>query len=386
MNALSRMVDKTIPFDAIPVPAVVMEQMALDARRPVGKQKKADVPRKDAPRAVASPTIQAIGAGTLAGKEFAPLVEPVNGLIVEGLTLLCGASKIGKSWLVLQMCAAVASGTPFFGRQTIPGHVLYCAFEDGERRLQARLEKQDSTPGDNLQFQTEIITLDGGLLNALDSWIVQNPDTKLIVIDTLQMVRGAVPSRVNAYAEDYKVMRQLKGLADKHHVAVVVVHHLNKMRDVDDPFDKISGSTGLMGAADTTLLVSRPRGENDATVTFTGRDVYGDDFQIRFEDCRWKVCDPAVLERERYESSPAVKAVKQFVAQATFDGVWESTYADFKEWAANRGYFIGATQTDAHRALERVTEKLAQLDGISIQHDKRIGKARGFRVVTRKEV
>ena len=338
----------------------------------------------DIPPAVEPPTIHAIGAETLAGKQFTPLIEPVKGLIVEGLTLLCGASKIGKSWMVLQMCAAIASGTPFLGRQTVPGKVLYCAFEDGERRLQARLQKQDSAPGDNLQFQTEIISLDAGLLNALDGWMMNNPDARLIVIDTLQMIRGTIPGRANAYAEDYKVMRQLKGFADKHHVAVVVVHHLNKMRDVDDPFDKISGSTGLMGAADTTLLVARPRGEDDATVTFTGRDVYGDDFQIRFENCRWNVCDPAVLERERYESSPAVKAIKQFVAQATFDGTWESTYADFKEWAADRGYFIGATQTDAHRALERVTEKLAQLDGISIQHDKRIGKARGFRIVKRK--
>lgn len=380
MNALSGMIDKTIPIDAIPIPDAIREQMARAAKRPVGKQKKADVPRKDAPPAVASPTIQAIGAGTLAGKEFAPLVEPVKGLIVEGLTLLCGASKIGKSWLVLQMCAAVASGTPFLGRQTIPGHVLYCAFEDGERRLQARLAKQDSAPGDNLQFQTEIITLDGGLLNALDKWIVQNPDTKMIAVDTLQKVRGTIPSRANAYAEDYKVMGQLKGLADKHHVAIIVVHHLNKMKDVDDPFDKISGSTGLMGAADTTLLVTRPRGENDATVTFTGRDVYGDDFQIRFENCRWNVVDRAILEQERYENAPIVKAIRLFVEQASFDGTWASSYADFKDYAANHGLFIGANQRDVHRQIENIMDRLSFNDGINIMLDKRIGKGMGFRI------
>ena len=312
---------------------------------------------KDTPPAIEPPTIHAIGAQTLAGKEFAPLVEPVKGLIVEGLTLLCGASKIGKSWMVLQMCAAVASGTPFLGRQTVPGKVLYCAFEDGERRLQARLKKQDSAPGNNLQFQTEIIPLDGGLLNALDGWILNNADARLVIVDTLQMVRGTTPGRANAYAEDYKVMRQLKGFADKHHIAVVIVHHLNKLKDVDDPFDKISGSTGLMGAADTTILVTRPRGEDDATVTYTGRDVYGDDFSIRFENCRWHVVDPAILERERYENSPTVKAVKMYIEQASFDGTWKCSYDDFKGWAANHGLFVGATQGDAHKALEAVTEK-----------------------------
>lgn len=335
----------------------------------------------DMPPAVEPPTIHAVSADELNAKAFEPLVEPVKGLIVEGLTMLCGASKIGKSWLVLQMCAAVATGTPFLGRQTEPGAVLYLAYEDSERRIQSRLQRQGNAMGGNLQFDTHIITLDGGLLSALDGWIMSNPTAKLIVIDTLQKIRGQIPGRANAYAADYEVMSKLKAFADKHHVAVVVVHHLNKMRDVDDPFDKISGSTGLMGAADSTVLVARKRDEDDATITYVGRDVWGDDFQIRFEDCRWKVCDPAVLERERYESSPAVKAIKLFVTQGTFDGTWACTYGDFREWAAERGFFIGATQTDAHRALERVTDKLALYDGINVQHDKRVGKGRGFRIV-----
>ena len=254
--------------------------------------------------AVLQPTIHAIGAADLAGKEFAPLVEPVKGLIVEGLTMLCGASKIGKSWLVLQMCVAVASGMPFLGRQTTSGAVLYLAYEDSERRLKDRLQRQKSVSSANLQFDTNIISLDGGLLDALTGWIDSNPSARMIVIDTLQKVRGQAPARANAYAEDYKVMALLKAFADRHHVAVVVVHHLNKLRDVSDPFDRISGSTGLMGAADTAIIIARQRGEDDATVTFAGRDVYGEDFQMRFENCCWRVCDPAILARERYENSP----------------------------------------------------------------------------------
>lgn len=330
------------------------------------------------PPAVEPPTICAIDAAGLAGKEFAPLVEPVKGLIVDGLTLLCGASKIGKSWLVLQMCAAVAAGTPFLGRQTASGAVLYLAYEDSERRLKDRLQRQESAINGNLLFDTNIIPLDGGLLDALDAWVESNPSARLIVIDTLQKVRGQMPSRANAYAEDYKVMARLKAFADRHHVAVVVVHHLNKLRDVADPFDKISGSTGLMGAADTAIVITRKRGEDDATVTFAGRDVYGEDFQMRFEDCRWRVCDPAVLARERYESAAVVVAVKRFTKQATFDGTYSASYEDFRTWADSCGLCVGVNQREVRRALEQYATQLTQYDGIHLSLDKRVGSKRGF--------
>lgn len=333
----------------------------------------------ETPPAAEPPTLHPVNAATLAAKHFTPLVEPVRGLIVEGLTLLCGASKIGKSWLVLQMCVAVSSGTPFLGRQTDPGPVLYLAFEDSERRLQQRLQRQNSVPGEALHFETNILPLDAGLLEALEGWISQNPGARLIVIDTLQKVRGAAPTRANAYAEDYKVVGCLKSFADRHHVAVVLVHHLNKMRDVEDPFDKISGSTGLMGAADTAILISRQRGDDDATVTFAGRDVWGDDFQIRFEDCRWRVCDPALLARERYARAPIVQAIKRFMEQGTFDGTHSASYEDFRQWAADScGLFIGVNQRETRQLLERYAAQLAQYDGIQLSLDKRVGTKRGF--------
>ena len=332
------------------------------------------------------PMIQAVNADKLMNTDFAPLLEPVQGLIVEGLTLLCGSTKIGKSWLMLQMCAAVASGTPFLGRRTEIGSVLYCAFEDSQRRLKDRMQRQGIIANENLQFSINIITLEGGLLDALDGWIMNNPSARLIVIDTLQKIRGQISGRANMYADDYKAMAKLKSFADRHHIAVAAVHHLNKLKDTEDPYDKISGSTGLMGAADTTILVDRKRGETDATVSFTGRDVYGDDFRIRFENCQWKVCDPAMLERERYEKSPVVIAVRQFIKQASYDGTWACSYADFKDWAAERGLFVGAKQGDVHKSLLAVENLLSVYDGISISFDKRVGKGLGFRLTKRGEI
>ena len=330
------------------------------------------------PPAEETPMIHAIDAETLSGKVFEPLVEPVQGLIVEGLTLLCGASKAGKSWLMIQLCAAVATGTPFLGRKTTQGQVLYCAFEDSERRLKSRIVNQGTAVNEALQFCTKTMSLDAGLLDALDGWIINNPQANLIVIDTLQKVRGQIPGRANAYAEDYKVVGQLKAFADRHHIALVCVHHLNKLRDVSDPYDKISGSTGLMGAADTIILIDRPRGKDDATVTYTGRDVFGDDFQMRFENCRWNVCDPAMLERERYESDPVVVAIKLLLSQPSFDGTRKISYQGFSDWAAQHSLFVGTSQADTHRKLDAVTEKLYLYDHISITHDRRVNGARGF--------
>ena len=328
----------------------------------------------------AAPALDAINAVDLAGKDFTPLVEVVKGLIVEGCTLFCGSSKIGKSWAMLQLAAAVAAGEPVWGRPTAQGAVLYLALEDSARRLQHRLRQMGVTPSAGLEFQTGVITLDEGLVEALEGWIRAHADARLIIIDTMQKVRGPSPARANAYGLDYAFIAPLKALADRHHVAVVLVHHLNKLRDVDDPFDRISGSTGLMGAADTTILITRNRGEDTAKVTYTGRDVWGDDFEMRFENCRWSVCDPAALARERYENNPAVQVVKRFMAQAGFDPIRRITLDDLGRLAVENGLFIGTRPNEVRRAVEQVAEPLEHYDGIRVQYIERVSgtSKRGF--------
>lgn len=325
------------------------------------------------------PAIDAINAVDLANKEFAPLVQVVQDLIVEGCTLFCGASKIGKSWGMMQLAAAVSAGEPVWGRATTKGAVLYMALEDSARRLQYRLGKMGITPNENLNFQTQTITLAGGLVNALEGWIQAHADSRLIIIDTMQKVRGPAPARANAYALDYEFISPLKALADKYHVAVVLIHHLSK-RDADDPFDRISGSTGLMGAADTTILIARNRGEDTAKVTYTGRDVWGDGFEVRFENCRWQVCDPAALARERYENAAAVKVVKLFMAQGSFDPIRRVTFDDLGRFASENGLYIGTRPQEVRKAVEPFAEQLERYDGIRVEYCERVsGKSgRGF--------
>lgn len=326
------------------------------------------------------PAIEAVNAVDLANTKFTPLVQVVNGLIVEGCTLFCGSSKIGKSWAMMQLGAAVAAGEPVWGRATMQGAVLYLALEDSERRLQQRLGQMGIPPHENLNFQTKTITLNNGLIPALEGWVQAHVDARLIIVDTMQKVRGPSPAMANAYGIDYEFIGPLKAFADKHHVAVVLVHHLNKLRDVDDPFDRISGSTGLMGAADTIILISRNRGENTAKVTYTGRDVWGDDFEMTFENCRWTVCDPATLARERYEKAEAVKAVKLYMAQGTFDPIRRITFEDLGRLATENGLFIGTRSNEIRRAVEQYAEQLENYDSIRVETIERVSGTtkRGF--------
>lgn len=327
--------------------------------------------------AIKPPAIQAISATELAAKHFDPLIVPVKGLIAEGLTLLCGAPKIGKSWFVLQMCAAVALGTPFLGRTTSPGPVLYLAYEDSGRRLQARLQTLGEEPNANLQFDTNIITVSDGLLDALNGWIMNNPGARLIVIDTMQMARGQIPSRMNLYSADADFLKIIKLFAYRHHIAVVMVHHLNKMRDVEDPFDRISGSTGLTATADTTIIITRKHGENTASIDMRGRDVWDAPPEIQFDNGRWRVCDPAALAREKYEASPIVRAVRLYTAQETVTGKWYASYENLRVWALEKQLYIGGSAREVHGNLVKLQPLLAQHDGIMMELDKRRDKAMG---------
>ena len=337
---------------------------------------------RQAKEVTSGPRIHPVTADDLMQREFPLLHEPVRGLIVEGLTLLCGSSKIGKSWLVLAMACAVAAGKPFLGRSTEQGTVLYLALEDSQRRIQYRLGQLRENPGAALHFLTHAPTLDGGLLAALEDWAGENPSATMIIIDTLQKIRGgALPSRASAYAADYDLMGRLKQFADAHHIAVGLVHHLNKLKDVSDPYDRISGSTGLMGAADTTVLISRERGSDDATVSYTGSDVWGDDFHLRMQEGRWQAISAEARAREAFEKDDLVRLIRDLADEAV-GGMFKISLQGLMDAAVNRyGVMIAATTNELSRRLEALAPGLEEYDGIGLQTGKRVGSERGVCIV-----
>jgi hypothetical protein len=206
--------------------------------------------------------------------DFAPTRWVVPDVLPEGLALLVGKPKKGKSWMALGMCEAVAVGGVALGtRRVEQGDTLYLALEDNKKRLKKRLQKvlNGAAAPDKMHLHTEWPRLDEGGAELLDEWLTEHPGARLVVVDTLAKIRKPARGQ-NVYSEDYAALEQLLPLAAKHGVAIVVVHHLRKMA-ASDPLDEISSSTGLTAGVDGFLILRRTPGSKGPTLYVDGRDI-----------------------------------------------------------------------------------------------------------------
>ena len=226
--------------------------------------------------------LETIDADTLLGIPYGPPSFVVEDLLPQGLNLLAGAPKIGKSWLALWLCLRVAQGQPLWNFAIRPCEVLYLCLEDSFQRIQSRLLDltEDAPPA--LHFAVMAEQLRSGLVEQIEQFLREHPATGLVVIDTLQRIRSA-GSEANPYASDYRDIGVLKALADRHNIAVLLIHHLRKLSD-DDPMNMISGTTGLSGATDSNFVLRKiKRRENTATLYCTGRDIPYRELSLEFD-------------------------------------------------------------------------------------------------------
>jgi len=220
---------------------------------------------------------EGVTAAALMAMTFEPVRYVIPGYIAEGVTLLAGPPKIGKSWLVLGLAVAVAGFQPAFGSIACDGgDVLYLALEDNRRRLKKRLLQMghQSAP-DRLTFVTEWPTLDSNCIGELETWVESVKKPTLIIVDVLARVRRAFNGRDQLYDADYRTLIGLQQLARNYHLAILVIHHTRKMPS-DDPFDCVSGTHGLTGAADTVLVLKRDigtAGSGRVSIYGRGRDI-----------------------------------------------------------------------------------------------------------------
>ena len=236
--------------------------------------------------------LHTITAEDLQNRTYDPTPFLVDELIPEGLHILAGAPKIGKSWLALWLCLCISQGQPLWNFATTQGEVLYLSLEDSFQRIQMRLFDLTEDAPPTLHFAIMANTLKRGLEQQIEQFLTEHPATKLVVIDTLQRVRGT-GSDSNLYANDYQDIGLLKQLADKRHIAILLIHHLRKLHD-DDPMNMISGSTGLSGAADSTFVLQKnSRLANIASLHCTGRDIPDRTLKLEFgeEDHIWKLLE-----------------------------------------------------------------------------------------------
>lgn len=258
-----------------------------------------------------------LSARDLDAMTFPEIKYVVPGWIVEGLTLLAGAPKLGKSWLAFEMGLAVASGGCCLGEiQCEQGDVLYLALEDNRRRLQSRLRKlwqmeklaRIEAPA-RLHLATEWPRAGEGV-KAIRDWITDHPEARLVIVDVLAMFKAISKGRDQTlYEGDYQSIKELQGLAMETGVAIVVVTHTRKSPADNDPFEKVSGTLGLSGAADSTVILDRDG--HGCTAYGRGRDL--DEFEVAMTfdraTCRWRALGNAPDVRRTDERSSILDAL-----------------------------------------------------------------------------
>ena len=232
-----------------------------------------------------------IDAHELMERNLPPPRFCVDTLLPQGLTILGGAPKVGKSWLVLDLCVRVAKGEPLWKLSTRQSAVLYHCLEDSEKRVQQRLlTVTDEVPEQKLFLATQA----GTLADRVHSNI------GLVVIDTFQIARGG--SGDVTYAGDYEDMRRFKELADGLGIALLLVHHLRKRGDSDE-LNKLSGTTGISGAADAVFVLDKSdRMQDEARLICTGRDIESRELQLRFnrDSCSWELVSDSMEQTSLY--------------------------------------------------------------------------------------
>ncbi len=223
-----------------------------------------------------------ISAEELLSHPLPPIPFVIDQLLPQGLHILAGAPKIGKSWLALALCLCVAKGEALWSFTVHRCSVLYLCLEDSYQRIRCRLLDLTEDAPDTLYFSIMAAQLHNGLEQQIEQFLSEHPDTGLVVIDTLQRVRTGSDNG-NPYANDYRDIGTLKALADKYRIAILLIHHLRKMND-DDPMNMISGTTGISGATDTNFVLKKAsRGENPATLYCTGRDIEYRELRLEFD-------------------------------------------------------------------------------------------------------
>lgn len=235
--------------------------------------------------------LQVISMTELYDTAYPPKLPVIDGLLYNGTYLFVGAPKIGKSFFMAQIGYHISMGLPLWGHPVQQGTVLYLALEDDYARLQKRLSKMFGMEGNKkFYFATKSKSLNNGLEQQLIRFVAEHKDARLIIIDTLQKVRE-VGGEKFSYASDYEIVTKLKAFSDAYRICLLVVHHTRKMES-SDSFDMISGTNGLLGAADGAFVMQKEkRTDNRAELEIAGRDQQDQKLWLNFnrEICIWEL-------------------------------------------------------------------------------------------------
>jgi hypothetical protein len=246
----------------------------------------------------------------LSRQTFPPLRHAIDGLIPEGYSLLVGAPKIGKSFLVLDLALAKSSGGRALGRLPVTtGPVLYLALEDGDRRMQSRARMLRGDVPLPAEFEYIVKVSPTTVMDVIEEWLSMHGDEQpLVILDTLGKVMPPSANGETTYQRDYRVGSQLKAMIDAAAGGSLVVNHHDRKAMSSDFVDAVSGTHGLAGAADTTIVVTRDRLSEDGLVRVTGRDVREGQYALTFSEGAWVLVGDTLDAAQEAAASRAAEA------------------------------------------------------------------------------
>jgi replicative DNA helicase len=236
-------------------------------------------------------------------KQFPPEDWFVDELITTGLTIISGSPKVGKSFMALQLAQALDFGGCFLEKfKTRKCDVLYCALEDTPKRIQKRLQKQGFTVFNGSRLETKRRTV-----GSLRAFLKANPNFRVVIVDTMQKMLQV--EKGNGYSDSVMATAPLKSIADDLDVAIIAITHNRKGCEIDmDHVESIIGSIGFAATADTAITMRRKRGESQANIKVTGRDVEDAAYTLSWnaDICSWSVAERVAMKPALPEAQQAI--------------------------------------------------------------------------------
>ena len=295
-------------------------------------------------------------------------------LLTEGTCILSAKPKIGKSWFALGMCLAISKGEDFIGYKTNKCSTLYLDLETSEQLQQKRMRKAlaGSPVPNNFYLDTETDTLENGFVDQIEYYLQEDPDIGVVVIDVFQIIRTAAKSiKETEYEHSYRDITPLNELANKHHIAIILVCHDRKAVDQDDPFSNILGSIGIQGAATQMMVMFKRRKDDPIHISVKSKTIDGlPELNVKIENGRWMLVN-GVNSAER----EAAELITEFNTSAIREAVVEI--------ANNNTFWKGRCSTLINDAIEYgvgITETPKLIGGFLHRHQGRFLKECGVKI------
>lgn len=326
-------------------------------------------------------------------------VYAVDGLITTGITILASPPKFGKSWMCMDLAMSVANGTEFLGMATHKQSVIYLALEDGDFRLKERsMKSANGNDSAGVYLVKEAPILKDGLLGMIVDLLDSHDDhVGMIIIDTLQKIRGVAGKTEGVYGYDYRELGQLHQFALDKDLALVLVHHLNKGGDDTDFVSRLNGSTGVSGAADTIITLTRGKRKDSLTkMSITGRDVMERTLVIQMDwaNYRW-ICLGTEQDVEKdadeqaFRNDPIAKTIIHFLDETEEMTDEDASQVEWRctssELLKNVEFLYGPQKDTSPTSIGKQVKKMQPLleSLADINYEYRVGHGKREHIFTR---